>query len=82
VIERVRDDPGTISVDWATDQAEQRKGYASKAARALIEWFYRQAGIKRIEADIVPGSEARDRTAQRVGFVRTARPGRWAWRPD
>jgi RimJ/RimL family protein N-acetyltransferase len=82
VIERVRADPGTISMDWATDKAEQRKGYASKAAGALVEWLYRQPGVRRIEIDIVPGGEARDRTAHRVGFRRTARPGRWAWRPD
>jgi hypothetical protein len=79
VIERARDDPGTISVDWATDKAHQRKGYASKAARALIEWLHRQPGGERIEVDIVPGSEARDRTARRVGFIPTARPGRWVW---
>ena len=79
VIERVRDDPGTISLDWATDKAQQRKGYASKAARALIEWLYHQPSIKRIEVDIVPGSEARDRTAKRVGFIPTERPGRWVW---
>jgi RimJ/RimL family protein N-acetyltransferase len=82
VIERVRDDPGTISMDWATDKAEQRKGYASKAGRVLLEWLYQQPGSKRIEVDVIPGNEARDRTAKRIGFVRTARPGRLAWQPN
>jgi hypothetical protein len=80
-IEQVRDYPGTISMDWATARSEQRKGFASRSARALIEWLCRQPDIRCIEIDIVPGNEAKDRTADRIGFVRTAKRGRWEWRP-
>lgn len=80
-IEAVDDDSGTISMSWATSHAEQRKGYASRSARALAEWLHQQRGVMAIEVDIVPGNEARDRTAFRAGFVKTTKPGRWEWRP-
>jgi len=65
---------------WATIPAEQRRGYASKSARRLIEWLFQQPGINQIEIDFASENEAKIRTAERLGFKRTAKRGRWRLR--
>jgi len=81
-IEEVDDGSGTLSMSWATISAEQQKGYASKSARRLIEWLFQQPGINQIEIDIASENEAKLKTANRIGFKRTAKPGRWRLRRE
>lgn len=78
-VEQVRDDPQAVSMNWATGIEHQRKGYASRSVKALAEWLHDICHISRIEADIVPSSEARDKTAARAGFKRIGSSNRWRW---
>jgi RimJ/RimL family protein N-acetyltransferase len=57
-------------VAWTTATAEQGRGVASDAARAMIVWLVEQ-GVTRIDAHIHPGHAASARVARHAGLAPT-----------
>ena len=71
-------------VAWVIGARWQRRGVATEAARALIEWL-RDQGVGSIAAHVHPRHEASQRVAQRLGLVPTDEEsdGEQVWRlPD
>lgn len=58
-------------VAWKVGMAWQGRGYATEAARALVDWL-RGSGVTDIRASIHPGHAASIRVAERAGLRRTA----------
>ena len=66
------DDFGTSSrwceVDWKIGPAFQGKGYATEAARAVLEYLIREVGFHRIEAKCCVENTASERVMQKLGM--------------
>jgi RimJ/RimL family protein N-acetyltransferase len=60
------------NVAWVVGVPWQRRGYATEAARALVDWL-RGQGIDAIEAYIAAGHVASQAVAARIGLERTER---------
>jgi len=64
--------PGAASAEiaWVIGVPWQGSGYASEAARALVEWLA-TTGMTTIETHIHPRHAASEKVAQRAGLTRT-----------
>lgn len=62
--------PATVELGYTVFPAFRRRGYASEAALALIQWGEAQ-GIRRFVASISPRNEPSLTIIRRLGFVRT-----------
>ena len=73
------------AVAWVVGAAFQGRGFATEAARALVDWLQDQ-GVTEIEASIHPGNVASQMVAQRAGLRPTDRldDGEvvWVYEPD
>jgi len=78
----ITDGRSTASVAWVIGVAWQNQGFASEAARALIEWL-RQHGVDDVIACIHPDHQASAVVAERAGLRPTdeQRDGEQVWRP-
>ena len=63
---------GVAEIAWVIGVPWQRRGYATEATRALVDWLGAH-GIVAIEAHIAVGHAASQAVAARVGLRRTAR---------
>jgi RimJ/RimL family protein N-acetyltransferase len=63
-----------VGLFWAIDPGYQRQGYASEAARGLIEHAFRHLRIKRILATTEYENIASQRVMQKVGMKLTRNP--------
>jgi RimJ/RimL family protein N-acetyltransferase len=50
--------------------AHRRRGYATEATRALMDWAQAEFGVRRFVVSISPGNTPSLRLAARLGFVR------------
>ena len=83
------DDFGTSSrwceLDWKVGTAFQGKGYATEAARAVLEYLIREVGFHRIEAKCCVENTASERVMQKLGMAKEGvlrerfygKDGRW-----
>jgi len=81
------DDDGMIEIGYSVVPSRRRRGYATEAAGALVEWASSQPNINVIVAGCDPGNLASICTLERVGFSRTGETTseiRWRYRghPD
>jgi drug/metabolite transporter (DMT)-like permease/RimJ/RimL family protein N-acetyltransferase len=63
--------PGSASLAWVLGSAWQGQGYATEAARAVVDWLL-QFGVREIRASIHPEHAASIKVAERLGLLRTA----------
>jgi RimJ/RimL family protein N-acetyltransferase len=56
---------------WVMGQKWQGRGYASEAARSIIEWLARHALVDEVHAHIHPQHVASERVARAAGFAAT-----------
>jgi len=65
------DEAGSIEVGYSVISDRRRRGYATEAAGAIVEWALSQPGVR----DVVAGCDADNvpsiRTLERLGFRRT-----------
>jgi RimJ/RimL family protein N-acetyltransferase len=59
----------TVLIGYAVYAAEQRKGFASEAAAALVAWLLDQPGVEGVRATIPPGHTASERVATSAGML-------------
>jgi RimJ/RimL family protein N-acetyltransferase len=62
------DEEGAVMIGYATYPGADRKGFASEATRALIDWALDHSGVSRVCASIPPDNVAARRVAEKVGM--------------
>jgi len=60
----------SASVAWVVGSQWQKHGYATEAAKAMLDWLA-QFGVREFRASINPSNTASVRLAKRLGFRRT-----------
>lgn len=60
---------GTVEIGYSVLPEHQRKGYASEAVAALVEWAFADESVQRVIAETFPDLEASVRVLERNGFV-------------
>ena len=65
--------PTAVEIGYTIFEPYRRRGYATEAVRALIEWAQRQPQVDRIIASISPTNEPSLAIARRFGFVEIGR---------
>ncbi|MCH7591388.1 MAG: GNAT family N-acetyltransferase [Planctomycetes bacterium] len=61
-------DAGRVDIGYAVLDAFQRRGYATEAAGALIDWAFSDPRVDRIVGETLPHLSASIRVMQRLGF--------------
>ena len=57
-----------IEVNYILDRAQWGKGYATEIASALLQYGFREYGLKRLIALIDPGNTASEKVAVKIGM--------------
>jgi len=60
--------PGSVEFGYTVFPAYRKKGYASEAAQALMDWAAREHGVRRFVVSISPTNEPSMRLARKFGF--------------
>jgi len=60
--------PGSVEFGYTIFPAYRKKGYASEAAQALMDWAVREHGVSRFVVSISPANEPSMRLARNFGF--------------
>jgi RimJ/RimL family protein N-acetyltransferase len=60
--------PGSVEFGYTIFPEYRRKGFASEAARALMDWATRAHGVRRFVLSISPANEPSLRLARKFGF--------------
>jgi ribosomal-protein-alanine N-acetyltransferase len=75
------DASGSIEVGYSVIPELRRRGYATEAAQAIVDWAVDQPEVNVVVADCDAGNVASIRTLERIGFVRTGETnGQLRWR--
>jgi ribosomal-protein-alanine N-acetyltransferase len=64
-------DAGTVEIGFSVVPDRRRRGYATDATRALIDWAFRDAGVREVVARSEPENEASARVLRAAGFAQT-----------
>jgi len=73
-------DDGVVEIGFSVIPDRRRRGYATEAAQAIVDWALHEPGIRSVIARCDADNEASIRVLERVGFVRTGKAGgqiRW-----
>jgi ribosomal-protein-alanine N-acetyltransferase len=65
-----RPDDGIVEIGFSVIPDRHRRGYATEAACALLDWALREPGIEGVIVRCDAGNEASIRVLERVGFTR------------
>jgi len=60
---------GETEIGWTFQHEHWGKGYATEAARAVLEWGFGKLELDQITAMIAPGNQASIAVAERLGFT-------------
>jgi len=66
---------GTIEIGYDIVPEYWGRGYATEAARALIEWAFTQPGVKRVTAECLSDNAASIRVLEKAGMRQLAPEG-------
>jgi ribosomal-protein-alanine N-acetyltransferase len=73
----------TVEIGYSVIPDRRRRGYATEAVRALVEWALDQPGVSAVVAGCAADNTPSIRLLERVGFQRTgAKGGQLRWRLD
>jgi RimJ/RimL family protein N-acetyltransferase len=61
---------GVITMGYSVLPAEEGQGYATEAAKMLIDWGLTQPEVRAIEATISPSNSASKRIAEKCGMIK------------
>lgn len=62
----------TVEIGFAFNRAYAGLGYATEAARAIVEWLFEKEGVHRIQANMDARNKASSRVCERIGMRREA----------
>lgn len=63
--------PDAVELGWTVFDADQRRGYATETAIALMEWARRAHGVRRFISSTTPDNAASLRVHEKLHFVPT-----------
>jgi [ribosomal protein S5]-alanine N-acetyltransferase len=66
------DEHGDVEIGWGLIPTVQRRGLATEAAQAVIEWAFRDRAVRRVIATIAPDHERSQQVALRLGMLPVA----------
>jgi ribosomal-protein-alanine N-acetyltransferase len=69
----------TLEIGYGIVPSARRRGYASEAGRALVEWGLDQPGVDAVLACCDEDNEPSIRTLERIGFAPTGRADGQLW---
>jgi ribosomal-protein-alanine N-acetyltransferase len=64
-------DGGLVEIGFSVIPDRRRRGYATEAARCLIDWAFGEPGIREVSARSEAENEASARVLRAAGFART-----------
>ncbi len=71
----------TVEIGYSVVPDRRRRGYATEAARVLVDWALHQPGVCTVVAGCEKKNVASIRTLERIGFSRTGGTnGQFRWR--
>jgi ribosomal-protein-alanine N-acetyltransferase len=77
------DESGAVEIGYCVIPNRRGRGYATEAARAIVDWALSQPGIQVVVAGCDSDNVPSIRTLERLGFRRTAEAnGRIRWRVE
>lgn len=59
---------GAPEIGYGILEAHQRRGYATEAVAAAVDWAFSQPGVTRVEAETDPDNRASQRVLEKCGF--------------
>jgi RimJ/RimL family protein N-acetyltransferase len=62
-------DGGDVEIGYSTLPAFQRRGYATAAARVMVEWFLQREGVRSVSAQTYPRLPESIKVMERSGMV-------------
>ena len=62
------DEEGNVEFGYSIVPEYQGKGYATEAARAMIEWAFKQRGVRRVIASCLNDNTASTRVLEKAGM--------------
>ncbi len=76
-------DEGTVEIGYGVIPDRRRRGYATEAALALVDWALRQPGVSSVVAGCDNENVPSIRTLERIGFVCSGESdGQLRWRRE
>ena len=72
----------TVGFGYVIARFQQRKGYATEATRAIIEWAFRQPSIYRVNASTDVENFASQRVMEKAGMTREGFLRKYAVHPN
>jgi ribosomal-protein-alanine N-acetyltransferase len=72
---------GIVEIGYSVIPDRRRRGYATEAARALVDWVLREPGVRAVVAGCDNENVPSIRMLERLGFARTGETsGQIRWR--
>jgi RimJ/RimL family protein N-acetyltransferase len=65
------DTRGALEIGYAVEPAHRRRGFATEATRALLDWARREHGVRHFVASVGPTNVASLALVRKLGFVQT-----------
>lgn len=62
---------GDVEIGWGLNEDARKKGYATEASAAVVQWVGQQAGVSSISATVPDDNYPSQRVAARLGLTRT-----------
>ncbi len=76
-------DGGSIEIGYSVIPNLRRRGYATEAARTIVDWALQESGVKVVVASCDNDNGSSIRTLERIGFLRVHEvDGQIRWRYD
>jgi RimJ/RimL family protein N-acetyltransferase len=66
-----KQDPGGVELGYTIFEPHRGRGYATEAARALMDWAEAERGIHRFIASVAPTNDPSLAIVKKLGFVQT-----------
>ena len=63
---------GEVEIGWGLIEDVRGRGFATEASAAVIEWAWRQPGVRSITATVPDDNHPSQRLARRLGLIRTS----------
>lgn len=67
----LRDATGTVEIGYGIVPSHQRQGYASEAAKAMVNWAFTQSGVQRVTAECLTENISSIRVLEKIGMQHT-----------
>jgi RimJ/RimL family protein N-acetyltransferase len=66
-----KQDPEAVELGYTIFEPHRGRGYATEAARALMDWAATEKGIRRFIASVAPTNDPSLAIVKKLGFVHT-----------